>query len=221
MATRDFIPKNDRTFLEWLITFLKNLFPSLARFSFPQEVHQLLAAKRDLFIEKLTAAENPKTRTKGVVEEKNVVRKDVEQTVRQAVKQYLTYNPAVTEKDHDDLGLPIHKSGRTPSPVALKYPDFDIDSSTIRRLLIHFYDQGSKTKAKPAGQHGAEIRWVISDVPVVDVAELIHSSFDTRTPFTLEFQGHERGKTVYFCLCWENTRGEKGPWSEIQSAIIP
>jgi hypothetical protein len=23
------------------------------------------------------------------------------------------------------------------------------------------------------------------------------------------------------CLCWENTRGRKGPWSEIQSAIIP
>jgi hypothetical protein len=45
-----------------------------------------------------------------------------------------------------------------------------------------------------------EIRRAISDTPIVDVTELIHSSFDTRTPFTLEFQGHERGKTVYFCL---------------------
>jgi hypothetical protein len=31
----------------------------------------------------------------------------------------------------------------------------------------------------------------------------------------------QRGKTVYFALRWENTRGEKGPWSEIMSAIIP
>ncbi|MDR1552126.1 MAG: hypothetical protein LBS69_01520, partial [Prevotellaceae bacterium] len=77
------------------------------------------------------------------------------------------------------------------------------------------------SKAKPAGQHGAEIRWTISDTPVVDVEELIHSAFDTHTPFTLEFQGHERGRMAYFCLCWENTRGEKGPWSEIVSAIIP
>jgi hypothetical protein len=92
----------------------------------------------------------------------------------------------------------------------------------IRRLTIHFYDQGSvKSKAKPAGQHGAEIRWAILDTPPVDVKELIHSSFDTRTPFTLEFEGHECGKTVYFCLCWENTRGEKGPWSKIVSAVIP
>jgi hypothetical protein len=62
---------------------------------------------------------------------------------------------------------------------------------------------------------------MISDVPMVDANELVHSVFDTRTPFTLEFGGHERGKTVYFALRWENTRGQKGHWSPIQSAIIP
>jgi hypothetical protein len=31
----------------------------------------------------------------------------------------------------------------------------------------------------------------------------------------------DRGKKLYFALRWENTRGEKGPWSEIHSTIIP
>jgi hypothetical protein len=35
------------------------------------------------------------------------------------------------------------------------------------------------------------------------------------------FENDQRGKTVYFALRWENTRGEKGPWSAIQIAIIP
>jgi hypothetical protein len=218
----DYIPSKDKDFLTWVINFLKNLFTSLVRFGFPEAAYQELAAKRNTFADKLALADDPATRTKGVVEEKNEARDDLKHAVRQLVKRYLNNNPAVTNKDRDDLGLPIYKSGRTPSPIAVSYPSFDIDSGTIRRLLVDFYDQGSKTsKAKPAGQHGAEIRWVISDTPIVDVTELIHSSFDTRTPFTLEFQGHERGKTVYFCLCWENTRGQKGPWSEIQSAIIP
>jgi hypothetical protein len=43
----------------------------------------------------------------------------------------------------------------------------------------------------------------------------------TRTSLTLEFDEPDRGKTVYFCLRWENTRGQKGPWSPIQKAIIP
>jgi hypothetical protein len=62
---------------------------------------------------------------------------------------------------------------------------------------------------------------MVSDVPILDADELVHSSFDTHTPFKLKFNGHERGKTVYFALRWENTRGEKGPWSAVISAIIP
>jgi hypothetical protein len=156
------------------------------------------------------------------VQAKNDSRKTLEKSLRQAVKEYLANNHLVTDEDRDNLGLPIHKTTRTPAPVATTYPDFDVDSSVIRRLTVHFYDQGSKkSKAKPAGQHGAEIKWAILDAPPASLNDLIHSAFDTHTPFTLEFDENQRGQTVYFCLCWENTRGEKGPWSEIVSAIIP
>jgi hypothetical protein len=120
------------------------------------------------------------------------------------------------------MGIAVPSTTHTPTPVATTYPDFDIDSSTIRRLTIHFYDQGQKTsKAKPAGQHGAEIRWAMRDTPPASLKDLTNSSFDTHTPITFEFDESERGKMVFFCLCWENTRGEKGPMSEIQSAIVP
>jgi hypothetical protein len=120
------------------------------------------------------------------------------------------------------MGLPIHKTTRTPAPVATTYPDYDVDSGTIRRLIIHFYDQGQKTtKAKPEGQHCVEIKWAMLDTPPATISELVNSSVDTHTPFTLDFEENQRGKTVYFCLCWENTRGEKGPWSKIVGAIVP
>jgi hypothetical protein len=218
----DYLPRKDRDFLVWIINLLKYLAPILGRVGLPPERYQKLEAERDDFAQKLAVTEEPSTCTAVAVEAKNAARKLLETDVRIDVKGYITYNPTMTDDDRKALGLPIHKSGRTPSPVATTYPDFDVNSGTIRRLGVEFYDQGQKkSKAKPAGQHGAEIRWAISDTPIVDVAELIHSSFDTRTPFTLEFQGHERGKTVYFCLCWENNVGVKGPWSEIVSAIIP
>jgi hypothetical protein len=46
-------------------------------------------------------------------------------------------------------------------------------------------------------------------------------AFDTRSPYTFRFEENQRGQTVFFCLRWENTTGQKGPWSEIVSAIIP
>jgi hypothetical protein len=91
----------------------------------------------------------------------------------------------------------------------------------IRMLIIYFRDMLIEGRAKPPGVHGAEIKWGFSDTPIVNPDELPHSAFDTHSPFRLEFRGEDRGKTVWFCLRWENTRGEKGPWSEIVSAIVP
>ena len=90
----------------------------------------------------------------------------------------------------------------------------------IRRLTIHFRDSESTSAAKPKGVHGAEIKWLIADEKP-HVEDLQNSSFDTRTPYTLEFSDAQRGKTVWLSLRWENTRGEKGPWCEMISAIVP
>jgi hypothetical protein len=79
----------------------------------------------------------------------------------------------------------------------------------------------SEGRAKPFGVHGAEIKWGFSETEVINPDDLPHSAFDTRSPFRIEFRGEDRGKTVRFCLRWENTRGVKGPWSEIVSAIVP
>ncbi|MDR1552305.1 MAG: hypothetical protein LBS69_02425 [Prevotellaceae bacterium] len=222
MSTTDYIPHQDGKFLQWVNNFINYLGTTARKFDFPEDLYTDLTAQHADFVQKLTAAEEPATRTKLTVKAKNDARAAFKTAIRKAVKEYLANNHLVTDEDREGLGIPVHKTTRTPAPVATTYPDFDVDSSVIRRLTIHFYDQGSKkSKAKPAGQHGAEIKWAILDAPPATLGDLNQSSFDTHTPFTLQFDENQRGLTVYFCLCWENTRGEKGPWSEIVSAIIP
>lgn len=218
----DYLPNKDKTFLQWVVNFLKSLLPAMARLNFPNDRYQKLTVERDDFTLKLETAEEPLTRTPVAVEAKHRSRKILESDVREVVKAYLMYNPLMTDEDRKAMGLPIHKTTRTHSPIATSYPDFDIDSSVIRRLSIFFYDQGQKTsKAKPAGQHAVGIKWAILPSPPASLQELTGSAMDTRTPFTLNFDESERGKTVYICLCWVNTREEEGPWSEIMSAIVP
>jgi hypothetical protein len=194
----------------------------MGRILFPGDRYKELVILSDDFSTKLAVTENPNTRTPPAIVRKKDARKTLVTAIRKAVKEYITGNHLVSDDDRSALGLPLYKTTRTPAPIATSHPDFDVDSSMLRRLSIDFYDQGNKkSKAKPDGQHGAEIKWAILDAPPASLSELINSSFDTRTPFTLEFDQNQRGKTVYFCLCWENTRGEKGPWSEIVSAIVP
>jgi hypothetical protein len=120
------------------------------------------------------------------------------------------------------MELPIHDGTRTPDKVPETRPEAESDSSEIRQLSIHFKDRGAKSKAKPHGVHGAEIRWHIQNEAPEDIeAELVHSDFDTASPFTLVFGEADRGKRVYYALRWESFTNLKGGWSEIYSAIVP
>jgi hypothetical protein len=218
----NFIPRPDAAFNTWQGDLMAEVASKAPAWNISLDAVATLQTLQARWNTAYKAYENPATRNPVIVQEKRNARDAYEAELRKFVKSYLAYNPAVTDNDRKELGLTVPKHSRTPAPVATTYPDYDIDRSVLRRLTIHFYDQGSKkSKAKPPGQHGSEIRWAILHAFPATIGELTQSAFDTHTPFTLSFEENQRGQTVYFCLCWENTRGEKGPWSEIQGAVIP
>jgi hypothetical protein len=51
--------------------------------------------------------------------------------------------------------------------------------------------------------------------------ELPHSRFTRRKKELFDFPQEDRGKTIYFCVRYENAKGEPGPWGPIFSAVIP
>ena len=201
MNNSDYLPKNDRQLHRWVVVFLNYLFAALSRLGFPNDVYNTLAGMRDDFGGKIDIAEDTNTRTKVTVQEKNTVKAALKAAIRQAVKEYLMYNPAVTDADRDGLGLPIHKTTRTPVPPPTQLVDFFL--------------------AKPYGVRGAEFGWAVLPEPPKSYDDLVHSAFDTRSPYTFQFDLPDAGKTLYVCARRENTTGQKGPWSEIKSVIIP
>jgi hypothetical protein len=154
-------------------------------------------------------------------EYKNDARKAAVKYIRSFVAQYLKFDP-VTDEDRTAMGIHNHNPKPTPVPIPKTVPELTIDSGTPRCLIINYRDKDSERRAKPAGVHGIEIRWAISDAPPADVEDLINSSFDTKSPLTLEFKEHERGKKVYLCGRWEiNREGEKGHFGDVVEAFVP
>ena len=177
------------------------------------------------FDTRFKAWEDPATRTNPDI----LMLQKTETAFRVLYQQLYEMFKAAVYIDDDTLvkmGFPSRNTKpRGHSPVATTYPLSRVDTSLPAHVIFHFFSQlenEQKTrKGKPKGQQGAELRYVISDVPIVDYEDLVHSAFDTNSPLTLEFAGHERGKFVYFAFRWENTRGEKGPFSPIMSVMIP
>ncbi|MDR1455569.1 MAG: hypothetical protein LBJ01_07960, partial [Tannerella sp.] len=146
----------------------------------------------------------------------------VSKATRDFVNANLRYNDTVTNDDRIQLGLTVPDDEPTEEGEIETMPVVDfIDTTVIRRVVLHFKDMFGKSRAKPSGVHGAEIRWAILAGPPKSMDELIHSEFSTRSHCALTFDEGQRSLILFASLRWENNRGRKGPWSEIYSAVIP
>jgi hypothetical protein len=137
----------------------------LTQFNFPQTVYMQLEEEKNAFEQKLEAAEEPATRTKVSVAEKNEARKKLESDIRQSVAEFLIRNHLLTNADHELLELPIRKTTRTPVPQPTEKVDFTIEQLGGSRLIVHFHahdEERSAKNTKPSGVHGAELVWDVS-----------------------------------------------------------
>jgi hypothetical protein len=176
----------------------------------------------DAFITAYLNWENTSTRTTDISQLLEAAEQAFIPVYTQLYKGVLRDGPLVTNADLDNMGLPTRTSG----PYAKHNPPTTFVESRAELLgqgvfNLHYRDAGAETSAKPFGVHGAELISKISDTPVAYHSELGNSQFDTDTPFHFSFPSELRGKTFYYALRWENTTGEKGPWSAIASIVIP
>jgi hypothetical protein len=168
------------------------------------------------------AWQNPAERTHAKMVALTDAEKDFRKIYRILYTGYMKSNPLVTDEDLVNAGMPKRPSGSRKLPR--------IPGTLIRivvkalgpgRLGFYYGDENILGPAKPEDAHGAEMRYAVLDTPPVNWSQLTQSVFDTHTPLVLEFPGEQRGKKLYFSMRWENSRGEKGPWNAIDSAIIP
>ena len=62
---------------------------------------------------------------------------------------------------------------------------------------------------------------VDADSPApTDPAALTFLTMTTKPSFRAEFKAGEGGKTAVYMARWVNTRGEKGPWSDVTTATV-
>ncbi|MDR2121022.1 MAG: hypothetical protein LBP64_09165 [Tannerella sp.] len=177
-----------------------------------------LIAEFDAAIE---VSENPMTRTHAAIQRRNTARAALEHVLRPFIQGQLILNPAVPVDALAGMALPTHNRKPTPVPAPDGEPKIEILTPSPAVIEIKFGGMDGKGHAKPHGVHGMELCWVIAEDRPVDWSELRYSEFATRSPLRLTFRGDERGKWIYFAARWENTRGVKGPWTEIKDAIIP
>ncbi|MDR0537776.1 MAG: hypothetical protein LBH04_07040 [Tannerellaceae bacterium] len=171
------------------------------------------------FSNAVQAWKDPELRTQRAIAALADARGKFEPHYRQLYK-LIKASPLITKDDLSAMGLPWQDNIRTLKPITQKIAEIKVGHPSVGVVEIRFRGENKAKWGKEDGVHGAEIAWAILSQAPTDWHELIHSSFDTASPYLLSFPGEDLGKTLYFAIRWENGRGDKGPWSAIQKVVI-
>jgi hypothetical protein len=131
------------------------------------------------------------------------------------------FSPPMEDPDYVRLGLRPPDRVRTEHVVVNELVEFDLGLRGIREIVVNFWIKGADHRAKPAGYDGAVLVWDTLAAPPERPTDLAEHTMASRSPHIIEFDESDRGKTVYIALQWQNERGLTGPWSEMQTAVVP
>jgi hypothetical protein len=154
------------------------------------------------------------------------------------IKKRYFLSPPLTHADYALLGLKEPDGTSTSIPPPTGQAEADITRPGVHLLGLRLRPV---TGAEPDPRHadyGYRVYWGVlppggasveaatgtkRELMAVPVSgkQLPFSRFTRRHKELLDFDAEDSGKTAYFCVQYENAKGEQGPWGPIFSAVIP
>jgi PIN domain nuclease of toxin-antitoxin system len=216
----DFFPKREADLLEWFKNFSAVLVSKASAWNILVDVaNDLLVLVNEYeTIFELAKGENG---TKALILEKHEKRDALIATVRNIKNKYIDYNDIITNPDRERLGLPVRDRNPTPKPKPVGRPLLKVRPTNNRQHTITAINQETGKKTKPENVHGVRFVWEIRDTAPTNADDLRRSVFRIKTVEVFDYSEEDRGKKVFYAACYENAKGDAGPWSDIVEAIIP
>lgn len=173
----------------------------------------------------------------GARQSKDAARAELEGRIR-PITSFVQGFPATTDAQRAEIGITVRDTSRTPAPVPTTRPLVSITAGLRLMHELRLVDEATPTRrGKPPGAMGAEV-WVrLVDPPAAarpapmtgtggghdaagDPAMFSFLTLTTRASLRTDFRAADGGRTALYMLRWVNTRGQKGPWSDVAAATV-
>ncbi|GHU24515.1 hypothetical protein FACS1894172_06520 [Spirochaetia bacterium] len=147
-------------------------------------------------------------------------------------------SPPLDDSDFISLDLKPRESNPTPVPPPTTQAEADISRPGVHLLELHLHSvKGSVSDSRrsdyafhiwygimpPGGatiERATGVKRELIKAPVSG-EELPHSRLTHRKKELFDFAAEDSGKMVYFCIRYENAKGEPGPWGPLIQSVIP
>jgi hypothetical protein len=221
MSKKDYIPSGDGKFLDWAKKMVEYAKAENARFQVPMPSTEIDTNLRmfDAWYRKCQSSNRGKVDTL----EKDAVRKVLEKECRTYVQGFLAKNPFVTDADRENMGLTVYDTIPTPVQEPEGQAEADITYPGRTQLQLHIKHVAG-TPFNPKASYGYRVYYGVydaADTPPGSGMDLRESKFTRQKKMMFRFLPGDSAKTAYFCIRYENSKGQTGPWGALFSAVIP
>jgi hypothetical protein len=153
-------------------------------------------------------------------------------------KSHYFLTPPLVDADYLSLGLKPKDTKPTPIPPPTAQAEADITYPAAHQLVLHLHPLANSLSDPHNSDYGYRVYYGILPPGGAGIEtatgtkrelmrapvsgdELPHSRFSRRQRLEFDFPQTDSGKTIYFCVRFENAKGEPGPWGPLFSAVIP
>jgi hypothetical protein len=154
------------------------------------------------------------------------------------IKSRYFLSPPLTDEDFGSLGLKPQSVSKNSVPPPASQAEAEIGRPGVHLLELYLRPMAGSPADPHRSDYGFRIYYGI--LPIggastegatgpkhellkvpISGEELTFSKFTRRKKERFDFAQEDSGKTVYFCIRYENAKGESGPWGPVFSSVIP
>jgi hypothetical protein len=218
-----YMPLGVHEFLGWGKNFVEVARANKTAFGFTDAELDPLKAGIDGLDAALVKAEG-ETASKEDTRHKNTVFEDVRHQFQNFVNIQVKYNDKIDNEGRANLRTHIQDTSRTTIPVPADLALLRITPIDGHGHRIDFVSAATGKKSIPYGMSGVVLASKILEdgEPVPETGEqLTDTEMITGSPHEKRYPPNLAGKRVAYSAAWQNKKGEKGKFSDVQVQVIP
>ena len=218
---KNYIPHNNLDFALWAQSLYDYANENHARFG-------IVAVEPDILtrlqaFQELVLRCKDSNHIKADEVERNAARKVVEKEVRNFVQGVLVHNTKVSERDREIMKIPVYDTIRTSVGAPVGQAIVVVSFPGRAQLKVHI-NHVEDTPYDAKADYGCRVYMKVcahGETPPAAGTEITESRFTRRKILKYDFPTTDTGKTAYFCVRYENGKGDAGQWGPMVSAVIP
>jgi hypothetical protein len=209
----EWIPSKDADALAFMHVFAEGLTASPATYMVTSADALAVTNAVQLFATNLAICQDPATKTKVAVVNKDDARTAAEQIVRQYAS-LIKPNSGISDGDKTAIGVPPVNVDRNPIPAPGTAPILAIQAATAGTHTIRFADTFSpESPRRPYGVANLQLFRAVADAEVATPEEAQFYGAFSRNSVAVLFDPADNGKIATYFARWQTARGLVGPFS--------